>query len=168
VTTFVRVLIALGAAMLVGHEVLVWTSPERVLQELKDLTEVSCVDRVTPEAQVLGALFALLPMGVALAGLACLWRLFSEYREARIFSPKALHSLGGFARCLLVTGFAAPLYGTALSLILTWVNGPGRREISIYVNSAHYAMLLLGAVLLAISSVMREAARVAEDHAGFV
>jgi hypothetical protein len=167
-TNFVRVLIVLGAATLVGHVLLVWTSPERVLHELADLTEVSCVDRITPEAQVLGALFTLLPLGVALAGLACLWRLFSEYREARIYSPRALHSLGGFARCLVATGFAAPLYGLALSVILTWVNGPGRREIAIYFNSAHYAMLLLGAVLLAISRVMGEAARVAEDHAGFV
>jgi hypothetical protein len=168
VTTFVRVLIALGGATLVGHVLWAWSSPERALHELTDLTNVSCVDRVTTQAQVLGALFTLLPLGVALAGLAFLWRLFSEYREARIFSPLALHSLTGFARCLFVTAFAAPLYGVALSVILTWVNGPGRREVAIYFSSAHYAMLLLGAVLLAISSVMGEAARVAEDHAGFV
>ena len=167
-TTFVRLLIALGGAVLVGHVLWVWSSPERALHELTDLTGVTCVDRVTLQAQVLGALFTLLPLGVALAGLACLWRLFAEYREARIFSPRAIHSLNDFARCLLVTGFVAPLYGAALSVILSWVNGPGRRELAIYFTSAHYAMLLLGAVLLAISSVMAEAARVAEDHAGFV
>jgi hypothetical protein len=168
VTRFVRFLILLGGATLLVHEVGVWSSPERTLAELTDLTGVSCVDRITLEARIVGALFSLLPLGVALAGLASLWHLFSEYREARIFSPRAVHSLGGFARCLLATGFVAPLYGLALSIILTWANGPGRREISIYFNSAHYAMLLLGAVLLAISSVMGEAARVAEDHAGFV
>ena len=49
-----------------------------------------------------------------------------------------------------------------------WPVRRGRREISVWVSSDDYVLLLLGLVLLAMSSVMIEAARVAEDNAGFV
>jgi len=167
-TSFVRTLIVLGGVALVASMAWTWISPERALAELTSITKVSRVDRVTVQAQVLGALWTLLPVGIILLGLLRLWQLFSEFREARVFSPRALVSLRGFARCLVASAVVAPVYGAVLSVILTWANGPGRRELAIQVSSNDYTLLLLGAVLLAMSSVMTEAARVAEDNAGFV
>jgi hypothetical protein len=167
-TTFVRALIVFGGVLLVGHEAWTWISPERVLSNLTELTKVSCVDRVTPEAQVMGAAWTLIPVGIILLGLLRLWQLFSEFRAGRVFSPRALVSLRGFARCMVASAVVAPIHGAVLSVILTWVNGPGRREIALQFSSNDYALLLLGVVLLAMSSVMIEAARVAEDNAGFV
>ena len=167
-TTFVRVLILLGGATLLASTAWTWASPERIAEALPKLAGVSHVDRVTLQAQVLGALWTLVAMSVIGLGLARLWQLFSEYREARLFSPRALASLRGFAACVLATAVIGPIHGAVLSVILTWANGPGRRELTLQVSSDDYTLLLLGAVLLAISSVMSEAARVAEDNAGFV
>jgi len=167
-TTCVRALIILGGAILVAHMAWTWISPERVLAELTELTKVSCVDRITPEAQVIGAAWTLIPVGIILLGLVRLWQLFSEFRAGRVFSQRALASLRGFARCMVASAVLAPIHGAVLSVILTWVNGPGRRELAFQVSSNDYALLLLGVVLLAMSSVMIEAARVAEDNASFV
>ena len=103
-----------------------------------------------------------------LLGLLRLWQLFDEYALGRVFSQRALVSLRGFARCILAIGFVAPLYGAVLSVIATWDRAPGTRELNLQFDSDNYAMILLGAVLLAIAGVMAEAARVAEDNAGFV
>jgi hypothetical protein len=167
-TTFVRLLILLGGTALVGQMAWTWIAPERALGELAKITGSVHIDRITLEAQVLGALWTLLPVGIVVLGLQRLWRLFTEFREGRVFSARALASLRGFARCIVASAVVAPIYGAVLSVILTWANGPGRRELAIQVSSDDYTLLLLGVVLLAISSVMTEAARVAEDNAGFV
>ena len=85
-----------------------------------------------------------------------------------MFSHRALVSLRGFARCVLATAFATPLYGAVLSVIVTFDRQPGTRQLNLQFSSTDYTMLLIGAVLLAIATVMAEAARVAEDNAGFV
>jgi hypothetical protein len=167
-TTVVRVLIVLGGVALLANMAWTWTSPERIAGALPQMAGIDHVDRITLQAQVLGALWTLVPVGIIVLGLLRLWQLFSEYREARLFSPRALVSLRGFARCVVATAVLAPIHGALLSVIASWVNGPGRREFAVQVSSDDYALLLLGAVLLAISSVMTEAARVAEDNAGFV
>jgi hypothetical protein len=166
-TTVVRVLILMGGTALLVHEAWAWSSPERALAELSNITRIG-IDRVTLPAHLLGALWTLLPIGIILLGLRRLWQLFDEYRAARVFSPRAIASLRGFARCVVASALVSPLYGAGLSVIFSWVNGPGRRQLTLNISSDDYTLLLLGAVLLAISRVMAEAARVAEDNAGFV
>ena len=107
-------------------------------------------------------------LAVILAALWRLWQLFGEYLHSRIFSARALTSLRGFARWMLAAAFWSPVYRAVLSVIVTWNNGPGKRELTLNLSSDDYLVLLLGVVLLAIASVMVEAARIAEDNEGFV
>jgi hypothetical protein len=163
----VRILILIGAVSLVAATVWVWGVPGHASSQIKEVASVD-VDRMALHTRVVAALWSLLPLGIALVGLHRLWVLFGEYALGRVFSHRALVSLRGFARCVLATGIVSPLYGALLSVIVTWDRKPGTRELNVQFSSDNYAMLLLGAVLLAIASVMAEAARVAEDNAGFV
>ena len=163
----VRVLIVLGAVALVASAVWIWAVPGHATSVIKESAGVN-VDQMALHTQVMGGLWSLVPLSVVLLGLHRLWVLFGEYALGRVFSHRALVSLRGFARCVLATGFVSPLYGALLSVIVTLDRKPGTREINLQFGSDDYAMLLLGAVLLAIASVMAEAARVAEDNAGFV
>jgi hypothetical protein len=163
----VRILILVGAVSLVAAIAWIWVVPGHAASQIKAAAGVD-VDRMALHTQVIGGLWSLLPLGIALVGLHRLWVLFGEYALARVFSHRALVNLRGFARCVLATGIVSPLYGALLSVIVTWDRKPGTRELNIQFSSDNYAMLLLGAVLLAIASVMAEAARVAEDNAGFV
>ena len=163
----VQILILLGAIGVVATVAWVWIVPGHLHSQVKESAMVD-VDRMALHTQVLGGLWTLLPAGIVLLGLQRLWVLFGEYAFGRVFSQRALLSLRGFARCVLAMAFASPLYGAVLSVIVTFDRAPGTRELNIAATSDDYAMLLIGAVLLAISSVMAEAARVAEDNAGFV
>jgi hypothetical protein len=164
----VRTLIAVGAFGLVAALVWTWISPERALAQLKTVTEGGGPSGVAADTRVAGAALALLPLGLTLLALQRLWGLFGEYAQGRVFSHRALGCLRGFARCVLAQAIVSPLYAAVLSVIATWHNAPGTRQLNLNFSSDHYAMLLLGAVLLAISSVMAEAARAAEENAGFV
>lgn len=163
----VRVLIVLGAVLLVAATAWVWLVPGHVHDELKLSAGVE-IDQMALHTRVLGGLWTLLPVGIVGLGLLRLWQLFGEYGLGRVFSHRALVSLRGFARCVLATAFATPLYGAVLSVIVTFDRAPGTRQLNLQFSSTDYTMLLIGAVLLAIATVMAEAARVAEDNAGFV
>jgi hypothetical protein len=112
---------------------------------------------------------------VGLPGLATgffllwqLWRLFGEYAHGQVFSRRALRHLRRLALGVVALGVLAPLTRTASILVLTLGNAPGQRQLLINISSDDYMRVLFGAVLLAIATVMAEAVRVAEDHAGFV
>jgi hypothetical protein len=162
----VHVLIALGAPLFVGGALWCWSSPERALDLLR--RSGAGAVQVGPQVQVMGALFTLIPMAVSLLAMWRLWCVFDEYGQGRVFSQRALRSLRGFARWLMVDAFVSPVYGAALSVLGTWNNGPGKRALTLGVGSGDYIQLLFALVILAICSVMVEAARVAEDNEGFV
>ncbi len=164
---FVRVLIVLGAVLLLGCYVWIWLVPGHVHSQIKESTGIE-IDSMPLHSQLAGALWTLVPTGLWMLALYRLWQLFGEYALGRVFSRRALVSLRGFARCALATAFAEPVYGAVLSVIATIDRKPGSREINVAYTSNDFTMLLIGAVLLAIATVMAEAARVAEDNAGFV
>jgi hypothetical protein len=105
---------------------------------------------------------------VALFMLWQLWRLFGAYRRGEVFSRPALQHLRRFSIGVLLLAALEPLTRTACILAVTIGNPPGQRQLVIGLSSDDYERVLIGAVLLAIASVMAEAVRVAEDHAGFV
>ena len=163
----VRILIVIGALSSIAGTAWVWVLPGHAATYVKEAASVD-IGTLAPRSQIAGGLWSLLPLGIVLLGLLRLWQLFGEYACARVFSRRALVSLRGFARCMLAMGFVAPLYGAVLSVLMTMDRAPGTRELNAGFDFDNYAMILLGAVMLAISSVMAEAARVAEDNAGFV
>ena len=164
---FVRFLIVTGALLLLGCYLWIWVVPGHAHSQIKEAAAVD-IDHLALHTQVAGALWTLVPAGLWMLALYRLWQLFGEYALGRVFSHRALVSLRGFARCALATAFAEPIYGAVLSVIVTFDRQPGTRELNLAFSSNDYTMLLIGAVLLAIASVMAEAARVAEDNAGFV
>jgi hypothetical protein len=163
----VRVLIAIGALLLVGATLWVWVLPGHAASHIKEAASVD-LGTLTLRSRVTGGLWSLVPTGIALLALLRLWQLFGEYAAGQVFGRRALVSLRGFARCVLAMGIVSPLYGAVLSVLMTWDRAPGTRELNMQFDSSNYATVLVGAVMLAIASVMAEAARVAEDNAGFV
>jgi hypothetical protein len=168
IARFVRALILTGVFLLLLNTVVAWFAPSYAAQLIKTETEVDILGPLTLQTRVLFALWDLLTSAVLLAALYHLWQLFGEYLHARVFGVRALASLRGFARWMLVAAAASPILRAVLSVIGTWQNGPGHRQIVLNLSSDDYMKLLFGVVILAISSVMAEAARIAEDNEGFV
>ena len=163
-----RALVVAGGAVFLCNSLAMWLFPQYAIHIIGSQTDVRVLGPLTPSTRVAFVLWDIPSLAIILTVLFRLWQLFGEYLHSRIFSARALTSLRGFARWTLVAAFWSPVYRAVLSVIVTWQNGPGKRELTIDLSSDDYLMVLVGVVILAISSVMAEAARIAEDNEGFV
>ncbi len=168
IARFARWLVAAGAALFSLNSLGTWIFPGYAAKIITSQVSVTMLGPLSGWPRVAYVAWDIPSLAVILVALLRLWQLFGEYLHSRIFSARALTSLRGFARWTLVAAFWSPVYRAVLSVIATWQNGPGKREFAIDLTSDDYMVLLLGVVLLAISSVMVEAARIAEDNEGFV
>jgi hypothetical protein len=165
----IRALVLLGAlaqtAVLVGF----WLSPGWVEQAAPQMAGIAGRPITLDErARWLGAAASLVPFGIGLYALWQLWRLFGHYGRGAALTEAAQQPLKRFAWAVLAGALAAPVFRTVLGLILTWSNPPGQRMLSIGLSSNDFLLALLGAVLLAIVTVMAEAVRLAAENREFV
>ena len=163
-----RALVLAGAALFLGNALGTWLLPDYAVRIITSQTHAGIIGPLTPTTRVLYVLWDIPSLAVILMALFRLWQLFGEYLQSRIFSARALASLRSFARWTLAAAFLSPVYRAVLSVLVTLQNGPGKRELTLDLTSDDYMTLLLGVAVLAISSVMAEAARIAEDNEGFV
>jgi hypothetical protein len=116
---------------------------------------------------VAGAISAV-PIGVMLWGLWQVRALFRDFAEGRVFTENDARRLQMFGVAVLAQAPLGPLIGTALALALSLANPPGRRLLVIAFSINDYFALIVGGVLVAVATVMREAARLADENASFV
>jgi hypothetical protein len=166
----VRGLTLIGVAMVVLLPLWFWQSPEAVRALGHQLAGLARDTSIVVDVNTLrwGALLSTVPIGLALASLWHLWRLFGEYAQQRVFSRTALHHLRRFATWSLVAAVAAPLIRAAGSVLLTMNNPPGQRMLVVNLSWHDYLGVLFGVVFWSIAMVMSEAVRVAEENESFV
>jgi hypothetical protein len=163
-----RGLVLVGGVMLAINTAFAWFQPGYAASAIQVQTDVAILGPLTLRTRVLAGAWDLMSIIAPLLALAHLWNVFGEYAQSRIFSVRALQGLRGFSRWMLATALLTPLFRAVMSVIATWQNGQGHRELNLTISSGDYMTLLFGVVVLAISSVMAEAARIAEDNEGFV
>lgn len=123
---------------------------------------------LTPGRLVAGAAVTAVPIGVLLYGLWQARALFRDFAAGRVFTPDAARRLHLFAGAVLAQALLGPASSTGLLLAFTLGNPPGQRLLGIALSVNDYVALIVGGVLLAISWVMVEAARIADEHARFI
>jgi hypothetical protein len=109
-----------------------------------------------------------LPVGVMAWGFWHVRALFAEFAAGRVFTEAAARHLQLFGASVLAQGPLGPLLSVALTVGLTLASPPGERMLAITFSIHDYFALIVGGVLFAAASVMREAARIADENAGFV
>jgi Protein of unknown function (DUF2975) len=113
-------------------------------------------------------LVSLLPALAGLYALARLWQLFGRYARGEVFSAATVRVFAHFAYGLLAFWCVSVLGRGLMSVALTWDRPPGHRVLMLGLGSDDFVLLLFGVVLVAIAQVMRRAAQLAQDNAGFV
>jgi hypothetical protein len=73
-----------------------------------------------------------------------------------------------FGVAVLAQAPLGPLTATLLALTLSLANPPGQRLLLVSFSLNDYFALIIGGVLVAVATVMREAARLADENASFV
>lgn len=125
--------------------------------------------RVLPPLVALAVWGALVAISLpALWGLWSLKRLFEGYAAGAIFTVAAARQLRHCGLALVVAGFQTPFASMLLSGALSLDLPKGSRTLVLSLSGNDVVLLVIGALLLTIARVMGEAARIAEDNAGFV
>ena len=123
---------------------------------------------LTPSGRLGAAGISAVPVGVMVWGLWRVRALFRDFAAGRVFTESAARHLQMFGVAVLVQAPLGPLSATALALALSLANPPGQRLLVITFSINDYFALVVGGVLVAVATVMREAARLADENASFV
>jgi Protein of unknown function (DUF2975) len=123
---------------------------------------------LSPGPLIAAAGITAVPVGVLLFGLWQVRALFLKFADGQVFTLASARLLRNFAGSVLAQAILGPLSSTALMLAFTLNNPPGKRQLVITLSSHDYLALIVGGVLLAVSWVMVEATRIADENASFV
>jgi hypothetical protein len=121
---------------------------------------------LSPAGRLVVALVMTVPVGVLLYGLVAVRTLFREFAQGHVFTERAALKLQTFAVTVLAQAPLGPLTAAALSAALAYANGEHAVHIAFSTND--YFALIVGGVLFAVATVMREAAKLADENAAFV
>lgn len=119
----------------------------------------------TPLLQCLGwvaDIVGILPFWVS---LFLLKKLFSHYKKGEVFSvsnARIIRKLGIWY--VMDALFIHTLSQTLLILVVTWTNPPGHRYLSISFGSPNLSSLFYGTLVIVISWVMLEAAKMFDEN----
>lgn len=142
-----------------------FTSPEAI----KDIRGLgNDVAALPPTFRLLAFLISMIPGAIAVYGLLALRRLFGAYRSGAIFAAGNAVELRTFALSVVGSVLANIVTAPALSVIVSWHNPPGTRELAITLRSDDLAALFVGCLFLVVAWIMAEAQRLAEDNAQIV
>jgi hypothetical protein len=169
IATWMRALALLGGVVLLAATLFFWASPEWIATTAAhDVGLGKAPVKITPSVQLAGALVALIPVGVGLFALLQVWHLFGDYARGAIFTASATARLRRLAWAILGIALAQVLARTAIGLVLTMHNPPGKKMLVLGLSSNDYILVLFGLLLLAIAWVMVEATRLARENEEFV
>ena len=118
--------------------------------------------------QLAGFAVTLSLAGVLIYGVHRRRRLFALYSMGHVFTEENVRCLRWFALSIMIYAGLLPVAGLLLSVILTLGNAPEERALILTLSSTEIVLVFLGSVLLIVSRVMRESARLAEEHAQII
>ncbi len=115
--------------------------------------------------RLLGFSISMIPQIPLLYGLTRLASMFQLFYQGAIFEPPVTGHLRAFAAMLVVSSFLSILNGIPMDAMLTWVNGPGQRQVTIGIGGSDLEFFFLSGLFYAIAWVLSEAHNIAEDNA---
>jgi hypothetical protein len=115
-----------------------------------------------------GATVSLVPLGLLLTGLWHARCCFLRFAEGGFFELGNIERLRQFAAWTFASVAAAIASEPILSVLLTFYNAPGHRQVSIGFSSEHLFALVAAAMVWLIAAVMTHACRLAEENAQFI
>lgn len=123
---------------------------------------------LTPLQRLLGFLLDCAPT----VFVALIWyqatRLFRSYQALFLFTvenARRLHRIGWF---LLIERLILIPYHMLMSLLFTWNNPPGHHVLQVSIDAIDVMLILTACLIILISWVMREGAKIAEENESFV
>ncbi len=114
---------------------------------------------------LIALLVSIIPMSVAIYGVINLKVLFKLYEEAIVFSEKNVNCIRRLGYTLIFWVVANFVFVVLISIVLSFNKLPGERIIVAQLGVSDIGTLIIGAVIVLISWVMKEASRLEDEQA---
>lgn len=114
---------------------------------------------------MLAFLVSLIPSSVAIYGAIKLKELFKLYEKAIVFSEENVRCLLHLGVALIMWTIANLIFVILISVVLTFDNLPGERLVVAQFGISDVGTLIIGSVIVLVSWVMKEGARLADENA---
>lgn len=116
------------------------------------------------ETRLLAFLVSLIPASVAIYGLINLKNLLQLYGQAVVFSEHNVRCFARLGYTLIAWVLANLIYVVLVSIVLTFNNPPGERMVVAQFGIADVGTLTIGAVVVLVSWVMKEAVTMQQEQ----
>lgn len=115
-----------------------------------------------------GCVIVLAVLGLELIGLWHVKKCFQSFAEGKFFNSSVIDRLYRFSAWTLGFVIASFVAVPALSVLLTFHNAPGHRQLIVGISSEQIFTLLIAGAVWLIAAVMSHANALAEENAQFV
>ncbi|PHN86224.1 DUF2975 domain-containing protein [Vibrio splendidus] len=119
---------------------------------------------LTMTTRIVAAFTSLAMSSILMYALMVLIRLFRNYERGEIFSLENVMSYQKLGYSLFYWVLGSVIYGSLMSVILSFNNPPGERIFEISFVGMDFLTLILGIIILIISWVMKEGYILADEH----
>jgi hypothetical protein len=109
-----------------------------------------------------------MPLALMLAGVWQARCCFAHFAQGLVFTAQVARYLRNAAGLMAAAGVAAVLCGAVTSVILTWTNAPGTRQLSIAISSNHIFTLFFAALVWMMADVIAKGRALIEENESFV
>lgn len=118
--------------------------------------------------RVVGALITQIPLAMMLIGLWHARNCFNLFASGRVFTAQAVHYLRQFAFWVLASTVAGMLAVPAISVLLTFYNEPGTRQLAISFGSDQIFVLFAAGMVWLMAAIIGQGLSLAEENANFI
>jgi hypothetical protein len=105
-----------------------------------------------------------LPTAIAMFIFAKLARLFSLYRQGQIFTAQVVQTIRHLGFAIVAAQFADFIFQVLCSVVLTWHNGVGHRQVTLGFSFTHCELMLVAVIVIFSSWVMDEGRRLQAEQ----
>lgn len=152
--------------LLVAHTIWgFWADPDSLLRSFGNLPPETTV---SPGKALIVTGIAALQLIPGIVLLLQMRGLFRRYRMGEILTAACAGHIRRIGQFLLVLAAIRLAMPTLQGFAMTLGNPPGARILTVGINSDIIALALTGGLLVVIGWAMAEAARAAEENAGFI
>lgn len=123
---------------------------------------------LSPMQTTLGILAMMLPTAAVMIGLAYLRKLLAGFAIGQIFTIENITALRNFAWAIAIAIVLDIVSNSMISVILTFNNAPGHRELTIGIGSDQVLTIFAGAIFAVIARVMEMGRSLAAKNAEFL
>jgi hypothetical protein len=145
-----------------------WTAETAYLSRYANLTPTALQQPLELWQRVTAALLMEIPVVFMCVGLWQARRCLLGFASGQMFTDEAVNHLRRFAVWIMRSALAAFVVSTLLSMLLSYYNAPGTRQLAIGIGSDHLLMLFFAGLVWVMAGIIREARVIAEENKTFV